>query len=47
MRQRESTLMSRTGAERERWRERITSRLHAVSAESDIGLNRMNPEIMT
>ena len=40
--------MGRTegGGERERERERIPSRLCAVSAESDVGLEFMNREIM-
>ena len=33
--------------QRERGRERIPSRLHAVSAEPDTGLKLMNHEIMT
>ena len=37
--------MSRGGAEREG--ERIPSRLHAVSAEPDAGLDLINCEIMT
>ena len=32
---------------RERGRERIPSRLHTVSIESDVGLDSMNHEIMT
>ena len=41
--------MSRRGAERERERkrERIPSRLHAVSAEPNTGLELTNWEIMT
>ena len=39
--------MSGGGAERERGRERIQSRFHAVSAEPDVGLDLTNPEIMT
>ena len=39
--------MSRGGAERGGERERIPSRLHAVSAEPDPGLRLMNHEIMT
>ena len=37
------------GAEKEgeRGRERIPSRLHAVSTEPYVGLNPTNPEIMT
>ena len=35
------------GRGRERRRERISSRLHAVSTEPDVGLNFMNHEIMT
>ena len=37
--------MSRGGAET--GRERISSRLHAVSTEPDMGLNLTNLEIMT
>ena len=37
--------MCRGGAERER--EKIQSRLHTVSAESDVGLKPKNLEIMT
>ena len=33
--------------QRERERERITSRLHTISAELDAGLQHMNSEIMT
>ena len=33
--------------ERERERERILSRLHNVSAESDVGLELTNQEMMT
>ena len=32
---------------RERWRKRISSRLHTVSTEPDEGLDPMNHEIMT
>ena len=39
--------MSRGGGERERERERIPSRLHAVSAEPDAGFEPTNWEIMT
>ena len=35
------------GKDRERGRERISSRLHTVSAEPDVGLELMNHEIMT
>ena len=35
------------GRGRERQRERILSRLRAVSAEPDVGLDPMNREIMT
>ena len=35
------------GRGRERRRERIPSRLHTVSAESNVGLDPMNHEIMT
>ena len=35
------------GRGRERRRERISSRLHAVSTEPDMGLNLTNLEIMT
>ena len=45
-RERKSEHMSRGRAERER-RERIPSRLHAVSVEPDVGLDFMNCEIMT
>ena len=38
--------MSGREAEREKARERIPSRLHAVSAESDAGLKLINCEIM-
>ena len=37
----------RGGAEREGQRTRIPSRLHAVRAEPDVGLELMNREIMT
>ena len=43
MREREST--SRGGAEREG--ERITSRLHAVSTDPDVGFKLTNCETMT
>ena len=43
MRKRES----KQGMGRERGRERIPSRLHAVSTEPDAGLKFMNHEIMT
>ena len=43
-RARESTSMG--GAERERERERIPSRLCTVSIELDVGLEPMNHEIM-
>ena len=33
--------------QRERDRERISSRLHAVSAQPDVGLSLMNHDIMT
>ena len=39
--------MSRGGAERERERERIPSRLSTVSTEPDVGLEPTNHEIMT
>ena len=39
--------VSRGGAERERERERVPSRLHAVSTEPDMGLDPTNPKIMT
>ena len=39
--------ISRGGAERERERERIPGRLHAVSADPDTGLALRNREIMT
>ena len=35
------------GRGRERGRERILSRFHAISAEPDVGLNPTNCEIMT
>ena len=35
------------GGGAERGRERIPSRLHAVSTELDTGIELMNPEIMT
>ena len=38
---------SRGVAERERERERIPGRLHAVRAEPDVGLELTNYEIMT
>ena len=44
--ERERESMSK-GKDRERGRERIPSRLHAVSAELDVGLDLMNLEIMT
>ena len=37
----------RAGRGRRRGRDRISSRLHAVSTEPDAGLNLMNHEIMT
>ena len=46
-RERESTHASGGGAERERGRERIPSRLRAVSREPDVGLDPVNCEIMT
>ena len=50
-REREREREHRQGRSREREREgetdRITSRVHAVSAESDMGLSPMNCEIMT
>ena len=36
-----------TGRERQRERERIPRRLHAVSAEPNVGLEPMNCETMT
>ena len=45
--ERDRDRMSRGGAERERRRERIPSRLHTASAEPDTGLEFMNCEIMT
>ena len=45
--ERERESMSRGGAERERGRHRIGSRLQAVSTEPDTGLKLMNHEIMT
>ena len=45
-RERERTTM-RGGTQRERGRERIPSRLHAVSTEPNTGLDPMNHEIMT
>ena len=45
VRERES--MSRGGAETERERERIPSRLYAVRAEPDTGRKLTNREIMT
>ena len=39
--------MSEQGRVRERWRERISSRLHIVSTEPDEGLELTNSEIMT
>ena len=38
---------SKGGAERERGRERIPSRLYAVKVEPDTGLNLTNHEIIT
>ena len=46
-REREKVCICEQGRGRERGRERIPSRLHAVSAEPDTGLNPMNCEIMT
>ena len=46
-RERKSKHTSRVGAERERGRERISSRLHTISMEPDVGLKLMNCEIMT
>ena len=43
----ESERKHKQGSGRERGRERILSRLCAVSAESDAGLDLMNHEIMT
>ena len=45
-REREREHTSRGGAERETERERIPSRLHAVSTEPDTGLSLTNCEIM-
>ena len=45
--EREGESASREGAERERGRERIPRRLHAVSREPRAGLKLMNREIMT
>ena len=39
--------MAEAERERERERKRIPSRLHAVSADPDVGLNLINREIMT
>ena len=39
--------MSKLGRDTERGRERIPSRLHAVSTEPDAGLELTNREIMT
>ena len=39
--------VSRGGAERERGRERIPSRLCTVSTETDVGFDPTNCEIMT
>ena len=44
---RESTSRGGAERERERERERIPSRLHAISAEPNVGLKLMNREIMT
>ena len=44
-REREREDMHKQGRGRERGRERIPSRLHAVSAELDVGLDPMNAEI--
>ena len=44
LRERESMCMQ--GRRRERGRERVSSRLHAVSAEPDAGLKLINCEIM-
>ena len=46
-RERESEHTSRGGAEREKGRDKIPSRLHTVSAGPDVGLNLTNREIMT
>ena len=47
MRQREKERESANGGGAEREGERIPSRLSAVRAESDAGLNLLNCEIMT
>ena len=47
MKKRERVSTSRGGAERERERERIPSRLHTVSTEPDVRLDLTNREIMT
>ena len=44
---RETERVSRGGAERERGRKRIPSRLHAVSTETDAGLRLTHHEVMT
>ena len=44
---RERENVSERGAERERGRERIPSRLCAVSVDPDVGLSLTNHEIMT
>ena len=44
---RERECMSRERAEKDRERERIPSRLHAVSTEPDAGLEPTNHKIMT
>ena len=47
MRERERERASRGGAERERGRERIPSRLHTVCAEPNMGFELMNHEVVT
>ena len=46
-RERERVLMGKEGAERERGRQRIQSRLRAVSVEPNAGLELRNHEIIT
>ena len=45
--ERERPSTSKGGAERERGRHRIPSRLHTVSTEPDMGLELMNGDIVT
>ena len=45
--ERDTDSASGGGAERDRGRQKITSRLHTASTEPDAGLYPMNHEVMT